>query len=114
MSQSEFKTSYLLLGMGGVICVFLFVIVLQLCKKSYSKRRKSTNPVSQEENKLDNESVFKRQEWKQKSCDTISKSMKTAHSPLETKYDDINEILQTRARCFSFSELSNVYDRANY
>ena len=100
--------------MGGVICVFLFVIVLQLCKKSYSKRRKSIYPVSQEEKKIDNESDFQRQNWIQKSCDTISKSMKTAHSPLETKYEDINEILQTRARCFSFSELSNVYDRANY
>ena len=100
--------------MGGVICVFLFVIVLQLCKKSYSKRRKNIHPVSQEENKLDNEYGFERQEGKQKSCDTISKSIKTAHSPLETKYDDINEIFQSRAGCFSFSELSNVYDRANY
>ena len=98
--------------MGGVTCVFLFVILLQLCKKSYSKRRKSIHPVSQEENKLDNEYDFQRQKGKQKSCNTISQSMKTAHSPLETKYDDINEILESR--CLSFSKLSDVYERANY
>lgn len=38
--------------------------------------------------------------------------METTKSPLDTKYDDINEILQTH--CLSFSELTNVYDRANF
>ena len=49
-SQNEFNSSDLLLRMGDVTCVFLFVIVLKLCKKSYSKRRENMYPVSQEEN----------------------------------------------------------------
>nr|XP_022292641.1 uncharacterized protein LOC111103575 [Crassostrea virginica]XP_022292642.1 uncharacterized protein LOC111103575 [Crassostrea virginica] len=112
LSQSEFNSSYLLLGMGGITCVFLFVIVLQLCKKSYSRRRKHIHSVSQAENNFHHGFEFHHQEGNQSSCDTVSRSMETAHSPPETKYDDINEILQTR-RLF-ISELANVYDRANY
>lgn len=111
LSQSELNSSYLLLGMGGVTCVFLFVIILQLCKKSYSKRRENIHPVSQGEN-CQSENDFERQEGNQNSCDTISHSTKTTNSPLDTKYDDINEILESR--CLSFSTLSDVYERANY
>ena len=112
LSQSEFNSSHLLLGMGGVTCLFLFVIVLQLCKKSYSRRRIHIHSVSQAENNFHHGFEFHRQEGNQSSCDTVSRSMETAHSPPQTKYDDINEILQTR-RLF-FSEQANVYDRANY
>ena len=112
LSQSELNSSYLLLGMGGVTCVFLFVIILQLCKKSYSKRRENIHPVSQVENNCQSENDFERQEGNQNSCDTISYSTKTTNSPLDTKYDDINEILESR--CLSFSKLSDVYERANY
>ena len=110
--RSEFNSSHLILGMGGVTCVFLFVIALQLCKKFYSRRRKHIHPVSQAENNFHHAYEFQRQEGNQSSCDTVSRSMETAHSPPQTKYDDINEILQTR-RLF-FSEQANVYDRANY
>lgn len=58
LSQSELNSSYLLLGMGGVTCVFLFVIILQLCKKSYSKRRENIHPVSQVENNCQSEKDF--------------------------------------------------------
>lgn len=98
--------------MGGVTCVFLFVIALQLCKKFYSRRRKHIHPVSQAENNFHHAYEFQRQEGNQSSCDTVSRSMETAHSLTEPNYDHINDIFQSR-RLF-FSEQPNVYDIANY
>ena len=84
-SQNEFNSSDLLLRMGDVTCVFLFVIVLKLVKKSYSKRRENMYPVSQEENSFQNQHDFQRQEGNQTSCNTKSQSMETTKSPLDTK-----------------------------
>lgn len=114
LPQGEFNSRSILLGMGGVICLFILVIVLRHFKRLYSKRRKNVRNIleSQEENHFRNHYNFQRPEENQRSPNTISESVKTGPvcESLETNYDEINEILNTR--CMTFSEPLNVYDKA--
>ena len=70
------------------------------------------NHMSQEENLFHNEYTSHRQDGNQRSRDTISVKTGTVCLPLETKYDDINDIVHTR--CVTFTDPFNVYDKANY
>ena len=116
MPQREINSHPILLGMGGVICLFILVSILRHSKALYSKRRKNVRNIleSQEENHFRNDYNFQRQEENQRSLNTISESVKTGPvcEPLETRYDEINEILHSR--CMTFSEPLNVYDKAKY
>ena len=116
LPQGEFNSHSILLGMGGVICLFFLVIILRHSKTLYSKRRKNVRNIleSQEENHFRNDYSFQRPVENQRSPNTISESVKTGPvcEPLETNYDEINEILNTR--CMTFSEPLNVYDKAKY
>ena len=62
----------ILLGMGGVICLFILVILLKYCKTLYSKKRNIMNQRSEEQDLFHNENNYQRQEGIQRSLDTIS------------------------------------------
>ena len=112
MPQNEINLHTILLGMGGVVCLFILVTLLKYCKKFYSKRRNNINQMSQEEDLFHNEYTNQRQDGNQGSRDKISVKTGTVCHPLETEYDDINDIFHTR--CVTFTDPLNVYDKAKY
>ena len=112
LPQRENNSYNILLGMSGFVCLFILVILLKYRKKFYSKRGNNTNQISQEEDIFNNEYTFHRQDGNQRLRDTISVKTGTVSYPLETEYDEINEIFHTR--CVTFTDPLNVYDKAKY
>lgn len=71
-------------GLSGVLCVFLLVLVVRLCKKSKSKKEIVID--------IQTESYEQTQRENQHSYDTISESTTTVqvYRPLESEYDEID------------------------
>ena len=57
LPQTEINLCNILLGMMGVVCLFILVTLLKYCKKFYSKRRNNMSQMSQEED-LYNEFMY--------------------------------------------------------
>ena len=114
LTQRENISYNILLGMGGVICLFILVILLKYCKTLYSKKRNIMNQRFKEQDLFHNENNYQRQEGIQRSRDTISELVETGPvcNILETEYDEINETCH--ARCVTFTEPLNVYEKAIY
>ena len=88
LNGSGFNTAYVLHGLLGVLCLFLFVIVIHLCKKSKAKK-KNVNDIK-------NISDAQQQPENRISYDLISESATTLqiYRPLNSEYDEINEKVQ--------------------
>ena len=80
----EVQYAYMLHGLSGVLCVFLLVLVVRLCKKSKSKK----------DNVIDIHTEFHEQTQRENrhSCDTISESATTVqvYRSLESEHDEID------------------------
>ena len=111
LPQREINSYNIILGMSGVVCLFILVTLLKYCKKFYSKRRNYMNQMSKEEDLFHNECTFQRQDGNQRSSDTISIRTGPVGNPSETEYDEFNKIFHTRYA--TFSELLTVLRMCN-
>lgn len=100
-------------GLGSVISLFLFVIIIQLCKRSkYSERRilmHESRAKSDTCTKSDTLSQNPRKERKNNRC--VFKSIKEGqnHRPYEPEYADIQENVETHVS--NHSEVSFDYEQ---
>ena len=62
LPQREINLCNVLLGMSGVVCLFILVTLLKYCDKFYSKTRNNMNQMCQEDDLLYNEYTFQRQD----------------------------------------------------
>lgn len=108
--QSTFNTSYLLYGLNGALCLFLFALVFHLCKKSLN--RENRNCMTNGEKNIQDEFHMQNQLGCGKSYDTISESAETVqvYRSLESEYDVIDEKLQIQNS--RFSQTSDGYERS--
>ena len=93
--QSTFKTAYLLRGLNGVLCLFLFAFIFHLCKKLYLSKRTNGNCMTHDKSNVEDESHMQDQESRQ-SYDTISDSAIIVENcrSMESEHDEINVKLQ--------------------
>ena len=112
LPEREMNSYKILLGMIGVVCLFILVTLLKYCKKLYSKRRKYMNQITQEEDLFHNEFTFERQNGNQRSSDTTSIRTYSVGYPSETEYDDFNKRFHTL--CATFPEPLTVYEKVKY
>ena len=89
---STFNTAYLLHGLNGVLCLFLFALIFHLCKKSLSSKRANGNCMTLGENNVQDESQKQDQQGRRQSYDTISDSaiIVQDYRSLESEYDEID------------------------
>ena len=94
--QSTFKTAYLLHGLNGILCLFLFAFIFHLCKKSYLSKRTNGNSMTHDKSNVQDESHMQDQQGSRKSYDTISDSAIIVDNcrSMESEYDEINVKLQ--------------------
>lgn len=80
LQNSELNTKYLLVGVGIIISIILFIILIQFCKNSQSSNKQST-PTQQKNN--DNETVGdtspRSHSGQGKDYKTISSSRDSSH-----------------------------------
>ena len=112
LPQREINSNNIILGLSGVVCLFILVTLLKYCKKFYSKRRNNMNQMSQEEDLFHNEYTNQRQDGNQTSSDIISIRTVPVGNPSETEYDEFNKIFHTR--CATFPEPVTVYEKVKY
>ena len=88
--KHEFQAIYMLVGVGALISVFLFIIVIQLCKKSSSSRKR--NRQSRDDNAFNNETL---NQTNQRGYNIISEQFKDhSYRSFEDQYAEINESLE--------------------
>ena len=92
LHQSEINSCKVLLGMSGVVCLFILVTLLKYCKKFYSKRRNNINQMSQEDDLFHNEYTFQRKD----QAILYQLEQGRLKKPSETEYDEFNKIFHTR------------------
>lgn len=82
-------------GLGSIISLFLFVIIIQLCIRSKSsERRIEVNESCAKPNTcMDSETCNQnpREKRKNNKCVFTSRQEKQNHRPYEAEYDEINE-----------------------
>ena len=112
--QSMFKTAYLLNGLNGVLCLFLFAFIVHFCKKSKSSKNTIGNCFTHGKNNIPDESHMQDQQTRRQSYDTISDSAITVQAcwSLESEYDEIDEKLLIKNLQFS-QTLSEYYKTAD-
>ena len=78
----------MLVGVGALISLFLFIIVIQLCKKSSSSRKRNISRQSCDDNALNSET-------NQRGYNIISEQFKDhSYRSFEDQYAEINERLE--------------------
>lgn len=110
LSGSAVNTAYVLHGLLGVLCLFLFVLVIHLFKKSKAKKKNV--------NEIQNASDAQQQPENRISYDVISESSTLqTYRPLHSEYDEINEKVQIHNLCsskpssemYKGPEISNIH-----
>ena len=111
--QSTFNTAYLLYGLNGVLCLFLFALIFHFCKKSNLLKRTNWNYITHGENNIQDESQKQDQQVSRQSYDTISESAKTveAYRSLESEYDEIDEKLQIQNSLSLHVQIPHDYEK---
>ena len=112
--ESTFDSSYLLHGLNGVLCLFLFAFIFHLCKKSHLSKRTNGNCMTHGENNVQDESHQQDQQGRRQSYDTIPDSAITVqdYRSLESEYDEIDVKLQINNLQLS-QTLVDDYERPN-
>ena len=111
LTQRVINSYNIILGMSSVVCLFILDILLNYCNKFYSKRRDNMNQMSQDDDLFHNEYTFQRQDWNQRSSDTISMRTGSVDNSSETEYDEFNKIFHIR--CATFPEPVSVFRNLN-
>lgn len=88
----KFKETYILIGLGAIISLFLLIIIIQLCKKS--KKKKITGYTC-DDSVLHVEPTF---QGNRGTYNAVSEGIKTnqSYQSLSVEYIEINEQLETR------------------
>lgn len=83
----KFKETYILIGLGAIISLFLFILIIQLCKKSKSSKKKKITGYTCDD------SVLHVQPY-----NAVFEGIKTnqSYQSLSVEYIEINEQLETR------------------
>lgn len=82
----------MLVGVGALISLFLFIIVVQLCKKSSSSRKRNISRQSHDDNSFNNETF---NQTNQRGYNIISEQFKDhSYRSFEDQYAEINESLE--------------------
>lgn len=89
----KFKETYILIGLGAIISVFLFILIIQHCKKSRSLQKKTFTGHTCDENVLQAESSFQdnRGTYNVVSEENIANR---SYQSLDVEYIEINEELE--------------------
>lgn len=101
--KDEININYLLVGVGGAISLFLFILIMQLCKKHTSTKRKSTNLRMDNGNHTTDESTNQTQNCNRKDSYQIPKVNKSLpfYDHMNSEYQEIDECLE-RKNAFAF------------
>lgn len=85
--KNEFQAIYWLVGVGALISVFLFIIVIQLCKKYSSSRKRNINRQSSDDNAINRKNL---NQTNQRGYNIISEQLKDhSNRSFEDKYAEI-------------------------
>lgn len=87
------NVNYSVVGVGGVISIFLFILVVQLCKKQKSAIRGSASLRIVNGNDTRDESGNKTQNWHRKKSYQIPKENKSirCYDHINSEYQEIDE-----------------------
>lgn len=96
LQNSEFNTNYLLVGVGIIISIILFIILIQLCKNSKSAYKKQPTQQKRNDNEMVGESSHRSHSGEEKDYKTISSSRDSSHSyrQMDTVYHEIDECME--------------------
>ena len=89
MTKSEFTTVYILVGLGPIVTLFLFVTLMQLCKK-FKNARRQTRTVENKKCVLLNQSPHKSREPGHASFNILN--TEPSIKQFETGYEEINDV----------------------
>lgn len=89
----KFKETYILIGLGAIISVFLFIIIIQQCKKSRSLKKKTFTGHTCDENVLQAESSFQDNRGTYSAVSEEYKANRSYQS-INVEYIEINEDLE--------------------
>ena len=88
-NTNEFQAIYMLVGVGALISLFLFIIVIQLCKKSSSSRKRNISRQSRDDNALNSETL---NQTNQRGYNVISEQLKDhSYRSFEDQYAEIRD-----------------------
>lgn len=89
MKKSEFQAIYLLIGFVAIISLFLFIIVLQLCKKSMSSKRQPKCSKKSDDNASHDEPL---NQCNRRAFHGITDQSKdNSYLSIEVEYEEIND-----------------------
>ena len=89
----KFKETHILIGLGAIISVFLFIIIIQHCKKSRSLKKKTSTRHTCEENVLQAESSLQDNRGTYSAVSEENKANRSYQS-VNVEYIEINEELE--------------------
>lgn len=88
-SKNEFQAMYMLVGIGALISLFLFIIVIQLCRKSSSSKTRNISRQSSDDTTLNSGSL---NQGNLRGYNVISEQFKEhTYRPFDVHYAEINE-----------------------
>ncbi|XP_078315699.1 uncharacterized protein LOC144620034 [Crassostrea virginica] len=91
-SKNEFQATYMLLGIGALISLFLFIIVIQLCRRSSSSKTRNISQQSNDDTTLNSDSL---NQANLRGYNVISEQFKEhSYRPFDVQYTEINENLE--------------------
>ena len=110
----EGQSTYLLRGLNGVLCLFLFAFIFHLCKKLYLSKRTNGNCMTHDKSNVEDESHMQDQQESRQSYDTISDSAIIVENcrSMESEHDEIDVKLQIDNLQLSQTFLDD-YERQN-
>lgn len=90
--RNEFQATYMLVGVGALISLFLFIIVIQHCKKSKTSKKRNVSRRTNNDAELIAESST---QGNQRGYNIIYEQPKDhLYSSCEVQYEEINESLE--------------------
>lgn len=91
-SKIEFQATHMLVGIGALISMFLFIIVIQLCRKSSSSRTRNISRQSCDDTTLNTGSF---NQGNIRGYNVISEELiEHSYRPFDVQYAEINESLE--------------------
>lgn len=110
-TKNEYKDRYLLFGIGIIICIFLLVITIQLCRKSKSAKRKILVRQANNQNMIQNEFQSQTRQENQEDDGSHSEQNEEFHfyRTLKDNSDDKEDNLEIYTP--SLSSTSSNYEK---
>lgn len=96
LQNSELNTNYLLVGVGIIISIILFIILIQLCKNSQSANKKQLTQQERNDNEMVCKSSHRSHSGEGKDYKIISSSRDSSHlyRHMDTVYHEIDECME--------------------